>query len=134
MKNKLKSRSPNKKGTGRSFNNPQIIVENQKLEYSVGDVVWSFIPYREDKTQGKIRPVIILQVNDFDVKVAIITTREVPTYQSKYYVKINIIGRLENSSVSKTQHQNVAKLNCRTILQRSNSQLMEIVNQVENAA
>ncbi len=62
-----RSRKPNRGGT--SYSQPG---DNVQIEYSPrangqadpGEVVWTWVPYEEDATQGKDRPVLILGRRD----------------------------------------------------------------------
>jgi hypothetical protein len=41
-----------------------------------GEVVWAWVPYEEDPTQGKDRPVLVLKVDDDDVQALPMTSKD----------------------------------------------------------
>lgn len=41
-----------------------------------GEVVWAWVPYEEDPSQGKDRPVLVLRVNDVEVEALPMTSKD----------------------------------------------------------
>lgn len=59
---------------GRGLTNAYAPVPNGQPD--PGEVVWAWVPYEEDPTQGKDRPVLVLRVTSTEVQALPLTSRD----------------------------------------------------------